>query len=308
MRSNVPSYELVAARDWEHALALLAREPGQWRPFAGGTDLMVLLEAGKLEHRRYVSILHLPELKGITVTPEHVTLGALTTYTEVLAHAVLQREFPMLCAAARETGGIATQNRGTLGGNIVNASPAADSPPALLAYDAELELVSASGSRWVPYHSFHTGYKQMLLRPHELLRRIRLLRAPRAPDVGAPLAAPHSGAVPWTGWRHYYRKVGTRKAQAISKVCFAGVLLLDGHTIRDVRIALGSVAPIPLRCIHTETALRGQPLTPQLLRAAQAALAREIRPIDDMRSSAAYRSRVALNLLAEFLACAENRV
>ncbi len=280
MRSSVPTYELIAPRDLPHALALVAQ---QWRPFAGGTDLMVLLEAGKLDHRRWVSIWHLPELRGIVETPRHVTLGALTTYTEVLASATLAAEFPMLCAAARETGGIATQNRGTLGGNIVNASPAADSPPALLAYDAELELLSASGSRWLPYYGFHTGYKQMEKRPDELLARIRM-----------PRSKPN--------WRHYYRKVGTRRAQAISKVCFAGLLLREGEALRDIRIALGSVAPIPLRCVKTEAVLRGQPLTPQLLRAAQAALAQEITPIDDMRSSAAYRSRVAQNLLAEFLA------
>ncbi len=306
MRSPIPHYDLVAPRGLDEALALMAREPDAWHPFAGGTDLMVLLEAGKLPHRRYVSIWHLAELKGIEETPTHITLGALTTYTAVLANATLQREFPMLCAAARETGGIATQNRGTLGGNIVNASPAADSPPALLAYDAELELVSASGSRRLPYAAFHTGYKHMNLRPDELLRRIRL------PRVGALLAAPRarrggftppaSAAAAQPTWRHYYRKVGTRKAQAISKVCFAGLLHLDGDTIRDVRIALGSVAPIPLRCTRTESALRGQKLRPELIRAAQAELAREITPIDDMRSSAAYRSRVAQNLLAEFLA------
>jgi len=288
MRSNVAHYELIPARGLPHALSLLAQEPGQWRPFAGGTDLMVLLEAGKLEHRRWVSILHLAELKGIEATPQHVTLGALTTYTEVQASEILQREFPMLCAAARQTGSSATQNRGTLGGNIVNASPAADSPPALLCYDAELELVSAAGARWLPCHNFHTGYKQMQMRADELLRRIRL-----------PRSQP--------GWRHYYRKVGTRSAQAISKVCFAGLARQQGDRVQDVRIALGSVAPIPLRCVQTEAVLRGQRLTAELVRAAQAELAREIRPIDDMRSSAAYRSRVAQNLLAEFLAAAHDR-
>jgi CO/xanthine dehydrogenase FAD-binding subunit len=255
---------------------------------------MVLLEAGKLEHRRWISILGLPELKGITETAEHVTLGALTTYSEALASRTLQSEFPMLCAAARGTGGIATQNRGTLGGNIVNASPAADSPPALLAYDAEVELVSASGARWLPYHRFHTGYKRMQIRTDELLRAIRLPR-------GGGITPPASGTAE-TAWRHYYRKVGTRKAQAISKVCFAGLLRLESETIRDVRIALGSVAPVPLRCVQTEAVLRGQRLSPDRIHSAQAELAREIQPIDDMRSTAAYRARVARNLLAEFLA------
>src|SRR5437870_6117561 len=165
---------------------------------------MVLLEAGKLPHKNYLNIWNLSELRGIEVSDAYVSLGALTTYTEVHNHEILRAEFPMLCQAAKETGGIAIQNRGTLGGNIVNASPAADSPPALLAYDAELELVSKQGQRRIRYSSFHTGYKQMDIQPDELLRAIRL------PRTKASLT-------------HYYRKVGTRKAQAISKTCFAGV-------------------------------------------------------------------------------------
>ncbi len=109
---------------------------------------MVLLEAGKLAHTKYLNIWNLNELRGIEVSETHVTLGALTTYTQVQAHPILRSEFAMLCQAASETGGLAIQNRGTVGGNIVNASPAADSPPALLAYDAELELSASAGSRW----------------------------------------------------------------------------------------------------------------------------------------------------------------
>ena len=272
MRSNVPAFEMRAPRTLAEALDLLAAEPGVWRPFAGGTDLMVLFEAGKLEHRRYLSIWRLPELRGISATPESVTLGALTTYTDVLRHEALSREFPLLAEAARNTGGIATQNRGTIGGNIVNASPAADTPPALLVYDAELELVSARGSRRLPYREFHTGYKRMQIAPDELLARIHLRR-----DTAR--------------WRQYYRKVGTRKAQAISKVCFAG--LMD-RASGEVRIALASVAPVPLRCLRTEAAIAEG-------RDPMAALADEISPIDDIRSVATYRRRVAQNLLREFL-------
>jgi CO/xanthine dehydrogenase FAD-binding subunit len=281
MRSYVPAFEMEAPRDLAAALERMAREPGVWRPFAGGTDLMVLLEAGKLPHRKFVSIWGLRELRGIEVTPSHVMLGALTTYTELRRHEIIAREFPLLCQAAAETGSIATQNRGTLGGNIANASPAADSPPALFVYDAELELVSASGARWVPYHSFWSGYKKMDLRSDELIRRIRLPREK-------------------SGWKQYYRKVGTRRAQAISKVCFAGAALVDAGRIVDVRIALGSVAPTVLRAVETEKTLRGEKVSAAILRAAQEALAREIAPIDDMRSTSRYRRRVALNLLAEF--------
>jgi CO/xanthine dehydrogenase FAD-binding subunit len=242
---------------------------------------MVLLEAGKLAQRKFLDIWKLPELHGISVTPAHVTIGALTTYSEVRRNEILMREFPLLCRAAAETGSVATQNRGTLGGNIANASPAADSPPALHVYDAELELVSASGTRRVPFHGFWRGYKQIALREDELIGSIRL---PREKN----------------NWRQFYRKVGTRRAQAISKICFAGAANLDGGRVADVRISLGSVAPIVLRATETERVLRGERLGPEIVRSAQEALAREISPIDDIRSSARYRLRVAQNLLAEF--------
>jgi CO/xanthine dehydrogenase FAD-binding subunit len=282
MRAYVPSYQLVSPASLGEALDALAQDHGAWKAFAGGTDLMVLLEAGKLPHKNYVNIWNLKELRGIEVGADVVTLGALTTYTEVQENAVMRAEFPMLCQAARETGGIAIQNRGTLGGNIVNASPAADSPPALLAYDAELELVSKEGSRSVQYSGFHTGYKQMDIRPDELLRVIRL---------------PRNSA----SFQHYYRKVGTRKAQAISKVCLAAVAQTIENRIDKVRIALGSVAPIPIRCQQTEQALANQPLTNETIESALKTLAAEIAPIDDIRSTRDYRLRVSLNLLQDFL-------
>jgi CO/xanthine dehydrogenase FAD-binding subunit len=278
----VPAYELEAPRDLPAALARLASEPGVWKPFAGGTDLMVLLEAGKLPHRKFFSVWKLPELRGIELTNSHVILGALTTYTEIRRNEALARMFPLLARAAAETGSIATQNRGTLGGNIANASPAADSPPALLVYDAELELVSAHGSRWVPYQGFWSGYKKIGLRDDELITRIRL-----------PLFS--------TEWKHYYRKVGTRRAQAISKVCFAGAAWMDSGRVREARIALGSVAPTVFRAVETERILHGERLSPALLRAAQETLAREIAPIDDIRSAARYRRKIAGNVLSEFI-------
>jgi CO/xanthine dehydrogenase FAD-binding subunit len=287
MRAYVPAYHLAAPENLGEALDLLAKDNGKWKPFAGGTDLMVLLEAGKLPHTNYVSIWNLKELRGIEVTDAAVTLKALTTYTDVQAHPVLREEFPMLCQAARETGGIAIQNRGTIGGNIVNASPAADSPPALLAYDAELELISKSGTRRISYSKFHRGYKQMDLRADELLSAIHLPRVQQ-------------------GRIHYYRKVGTRKAQAISKVCFAGVAEMANNTLTHLRIALGSVAPIPIRCEQTETALRNQKLNDETVQIGVSTLASEIAPIDDIRSTRDYRLRVSLNLLQDFLAQCQN--
>jgi len=282
MRGSIPNYELITPKSLAEALSLLVNEPQKWKPFAGGTDLMVLLEAGKLSHRNYLNLLPLHELRQIDIQEKHVTLGALTTYTDVLRNPVLVDEFPMLCQAASETGGLAIQNRGTLGGNIMNASPAADSPPALLAYEAELELSASRGVRWISYNGFHTAYKQMGIRDDELLTRIRL------PRSAAPLG-------------HYYRKVGTRKAQAISKVCFAGVLRVDGNAIEEVRIALGSVAPVPLRCARTESALRGQTISADLIEEAVKEFSAEVSPIDDIRSTRNYRLRVAQNLLIDFL-------
>lgn len=282
MRAHIPSYALVSPTSLSEALGVLAREPGTWQPFAGGTDLMVLLEAGKLLHKNYLNIWNLVELRGIAATADHVTLGALTTYTEIQSNPILREEFPMLCQAASETGGLAIQNRGTIGGNIANASPAADSPPALLAYNAELELLSVRGSRWVPYQTFHTGYKTMIMQPDELLARVRLPRL-------------------WPDLHHYYRKVGTRKAQAISKVCLAASARVYEGTVDHIRIALGSIAPIPLRCLKTEEALRGERLAENTIEKAKAELAREIVPIDDIRSTKSYRSRVSLNLLEDFL-------
>ena len=282
MRSFIPDYEMQTPRSLGAALDILARDPGIWRPFAGGTDLMVLLEAGKLAHRHYLNIWNLAELRGIESASWLISLGALTTYTDVRRNATLAREFPLLCRAAAETGGVATQNRGTLGGNIANASPAADTPPALLIYDAELELLSSRGSRRIPYRGFHGGYKKMDLRPDELVGRIFLPRGR-------------------TGWKSYYRKVGTRRAQAISKVCFAGAVRFDGKIVDDIRIAIGSVAPAVVCATQTEAYVRGKSLDAAAIAAARQVFAKEIAPIDDIRSTAHYRRVVALNLLEEFL-------
>jgi CO/xanthine dehydrogenase FAD-binding subunit len=285
MRSVLSNFELHSPSSLGDAVEMLAREPGTWRPFAGGTDLMVLLAAGKLPQARYLSLWHIRELHGIEVRDDEIVMGALTTYSDVLHSPVLQAECPLLCRAAAETGGIATQNRGTIGGNIANASPAADTPPALLVYDAEVDLVSVRGVRRVPFDRFHRGYKQMDLAPDEMIQSIRVARGRG-------------------GWLHGWRKVGTRRAQAISKVCFAAGLDADGAAVRDVRLAFASVAPTVVRAVHTEAAVRGRALTAETIAACSAALPRDIAPIDDLRSTARYRLRVAQNLLEEFLSSA----
>jgi xanthine dehydrogenase iron-sulfur cluster and FAD-binding subunit A len=197
----------------------------------------------------------------------------------------LQSECPLLCRAAAETGGVATQNRGTIGGNIANASPAADSPPALLVYDADVDLVSVRGVRRVAYDRFHLAYKQMDLAPDELIRSVRVARGRG-------------------GWSQTWRKVGTRRAQAISKICLAAAVETSGNKAHDVRIAFGSVGPTVVRAAHAEAAIRGRALTSETIAASTSALTRDISPIDDLRSTAGYRMRVAQNLLQQFLSSA----
>ena len=282
MRAFLPDYRLRRAASLDDAVGILAEQPGEWRPLAGGTDVMVQLAAGTLPHRQYVGVWGIPELRGIAVDREAVTLGALTTFSDILGDATLRAEFPLLGCAAADTGGVANQNRGTIGGNIANASPAADTPPVLLVYDAGLELASVRGRRLVPYERFHTGYKRMDLAPDELIVAIRLPRR--------------------TGWVQHYRKVGARRAQAISKVCFAGAARVEAGRIADIRLAFGSVAPTVVRAVQAEAAIRGAAPDASRSDAAVAALPRDIAPIDDVRSSRTYRMQVAANLLLEFAA------
>jgi CO/xanthine dehydrogenase FAD-binding subunit len=289
MRSNVSDYSLIAPPTLADVLQTLATDPGLYTPIAGGTELMVALSAGRLAQKNLLSINHLKELRFIDVTPEAVTLGAGTTFTDIRKHPVIGSDFPLLVQAASWTGSIANQNRGTVGGNIVNASPAADTPPALLAYDASLTLISAAGTRTLPYRLFHLGYKKTALAPDELLYSIRVERR-------------------FSDYRFYTRKVGTRNAQAISKVALACLARMmperagsSTHIIQDIRIGAASLRETPARCIATEQALLSQPVTTASIAAARAALAGEARPIDDIRSTAKYRAAVAGNLLEEFL-------
>ncbi len=282
MRANPAEYKLVSPGNLQGVLALLSAEPKQWLPIAGGTDVMVLYSAERLTHRNLVNLWNIPELRQIEVFPDRIRIGATCTYTDLRNHEIVSREFPLLATAASWTGGIANQNRGTLGGNIANASPAADSLPALLVYDAELTLVSVRGERRVSYRDFHTGYKQSVLACDELIRNISVPRR-------------------FSSCFAYTRKVGARNAQAISKVCLAALGRAVNSVIQDVHLALGSVAPIPLRLSETEQLLTGKTLEPSLFESVKRSVSQEIRPIDDIRSTARYRAAVAGNLVVEFL-------
>ena len=282
MRGYLPDCEIRVPATLAEALALLAGEPGVWTPFAGGTDLMVVYAAGRLKATRFLDLSRLPELGGIQEQPEHLSFGALSTFTELRECPAVHRHFPNLVQSARVTGALAIQNRGTLGGNIANASPAADTPPSLLAYGAELELISPRGLRRVAYDRFHQGYKRMDLADDELLARIRV---PKPTGRGF----------------HFFRKVGTRQAQSIAKVCVAAYARIEAGLLTELRIGLGSVAPAPVRARAVEALLIGRPLAELPIQAAGAALLGDISPISDIRASAHFRTVVTGKVLERML-------
>ncbi len=285
MKGQVPGCAVQTPATLVGALEILFAEKGAWRPLAGGTDLMVPFAAGTLPFTRFLNLWGLDELRGIEIAPDSLTLGALTTYAEIRHHPVIASEFPNLVQSAWVTGAMAIQNRGTLAGNLANGSPAADTPPSLLAYGADVQLQSLAGSRWVPYESFHTGYKQTVALPEELITRIRIPR-------------------PSGDTFHFFRKVGTRKAQAIAKVCLAAYARAEEGRVAEFRLGMGSVAPVPMRALTTEMLIQGQrleALDSRFIAGAQEALMEDIRPIDDIRSTAAYRRNVSANVLGQLL-------
>jgi CO/xanthine dehydrogenase FAD-binding subunit len=281
MRGNAEAHELIAPGSLAAVLDLLASAPGEWTPIAGGTELMVAHAAGKLNATKLISLWGIPELRFIETTSRSVVIGAGSTFRDLRGGAVAA-EFPLLAEAASWIGSIANQTRATVGGNLVNGSPAADSSPALLVYDAELELASVRGQRRISYADFHTGYKLNALAADEVLYAIHLPRR----------FAQH---------RQYARKVGTRRAMAIAKVALAATALLRDGTVSEIRLAAASLAPFPTRLYQTEDALLGKAITPVSIQGARRALLAEARPIDDIRSTAEYRRCVAANLLEEFL-------
>ena len=282
MRGNAETHDLIAPGNLDAVLQLLAAEPGKWTPIAGGTELMVAFSAGRLQAPKLVSLWGISDLRFIETRAGSVAIGAGTTFLDLRRDPTIVADLPLLAQAAGWIGSIANQSRATIGGNLVNGSPAADSSPALLAYDAEIEMISVRGKRRVAYSDFHTGYKRNVLAPDELLYAVHLPRR-------------------FANHKQYLRKVGTRRAMAISKVALGATALLKGQTIRELRLGAASLAPFPARLKATEAALLGQPITRDTVSAAHRALTGEIKPIDDIRSTAEYRRRVALNLLDEFL-------
>jgi CO/xanthine dehydrogenase FAD-binding subunit len=262
------------------AYALLADgSAAPWRPLAGGTDLMVQMtgEIGE-PPERVLDIWGLDELRGIALDGGALVIGALTTYTDIRRSPLVVEHLPALVDAAATIGAAQIQNRGTIGGNVINASPAGDMLPVLLGVGAEMVLGSASGERTVAADDFWPAYRTTARRDDELLLRIRVPLVP--------------------GREVRFRKIGTRRAQAISKVVMALAwrAQVDGQWT-DVRLALGSVAATTVRASAAEAVLEGAVPTREVAEAAVAALVSELSPIDDVRSTADYRRLVAGRVL-----------
>lgn len=268
MATALSRLALRQPRTLGEALRLL-RDEGPLVPLAGCTDLYVGFHFGTIAERRFLDLSGLPALRGIRARGDALAIGALTTYTELIRSPLVRRRLPILAEAARWVGSPQIQNRGTIGGNLANASPAGDTLPVLAVAEAVIVLRSVDGERRVPFDSFYTGYRRTAMRADELIVSVE------APPVEG---------------RQWFRKVGTRAAQAISKVVVAAV------RADHPRIALGSVAPTVVRARRTEAILADG----GTLADAQAALRDEIQPIDDLRSTAAYRRQVSANLLAQF--------
>lgn len=273
MHTALSTLDLRRATSVDDALCILRDEPRT--PVAGATDVYVQLNFGVHPSTRFLDIWALDELRSITLHDDKFVLGALVTYTAMIASPLVAERLPMLIEAARQVGGPQIQNRGTVGGNIANGSPAGDTLPVLAAADAVVVLRSASAERRVPLARIYTGYRATVIRPDELIVAVEVPR------------------VDGTQW---FRKVGTRAAQAISKVVIAAV-----RNKNVARIAVGSVAPTVVRLTATEQALASG----ASLDDAMAALRGEVHPIDDLRSTADYRLRVTENLVRRFWADTE---
>lgn len=255
------------ARSLDDALSILATEPRM--PIAGATDVYVGLNFGTLHEKKYLDIWSCQELRRIMVRGDTLSIGALSTYTDMIRSTEVQQRVPMLVAASKLVGGPQIQNRGTIGGNVANASPAGDTLPVLAAMGAVVLLRSAKGERRVGFNEFYTGYRASVRKADELIVAVE---------------------IPSVSGKQWFRKVGTRAAQAISKIVIAAV------RAPVPKIALGSVAATVVRLPRTEAALASG----RSIDDAIAVLETEIKPIDDVRSTAAYRLKVASNLVRQF--------
>ncbi len=264
------------------AMGLLVMYKGKFAALAGGTDLIVQRRTAARELLGVVDLSSIEELRGIALTPQAVEIGAMETHAAIAANEAVRKHLPALAEACLTIGGAQIQNRGTIGGNVMNASPAGDTLPVLLAHGAEFLIKNLEGERWVPADKFFTGYRKTAAEEGELLARIRIPKCD-------------------TKERAVYYKIGQRSAQAISKVSMCVRARIRHGGIEWIRIALGSVGPVPVRASGTEALLKGQVLSEGLIGRARESLADEIAPIDDLRSTAQYRKFAAGGLIVRFL-------
>ncbi len=268
LRPRQLSAALEALADWRERARLLA----------GGTDLLVRMRQGVIEPEVIVDLSALQELRGIRRDHEAIWVGALTTYHEIERFHELATWAPVLQAACRELGAPQIRTRGTIGGNLGNASPAGDSIPPLYVLDAEVLLASVQGERWVPITGFFTGPGQTVRRPEELIQGVRF----------RPFEEGEQG---------YFFKIGQRRGMFIAKVSVAATMRLEGNQVANCRLALGAVAPTVIRVPSAEQFLAGHALTPAAMREAAQLAAEASRPITDIRSTAWYRRRLVAVLV-----------
>jgi CO/xanthine dehydrogenase FAD-binding subunit len=262
----------------EEAVATLARYDGDARIIAGGTDLLLQLFRGDKHARCLVDITRIPGLDGVTQQDGYIRIGSNVTHAQLADSALLAEEAPSLAEAASTIGSPQVRNVGTIGGNIVTASPAADTVPPLLCLDARARLVAGDGERNVPLEDLLTGPREIDLRSHELLASVEFRRPPEG-----------------TGFK--FLKIGRRNAMAVSVASMAVLLQVRDSSVEVVRLAMGAVAPTVVRCRNAEERLTGQPLNDDTIRVAARALEADIKPISDLRASARYRMLVAQSLL-----------
>ena len=263
------------------AVRLQADEKTRGKLLAGGTDLMVQWAAGVPTPERATSVWNLPELCAIEVFPDRIEIGAGVTHAFLVDAVQIHRHVPALIAAAATVGAKQIQARGTLGGNAANASPAGDTAPALLVTGGSVLLASLAGTREVPLNRFWVDYRKIDAHPDEIIVAFRLPKKGKAQER--------------------FRKIGTRQAQAISKVMAASRIWVEKGTIRAAAIALGSVAPTPVRLAEVEAFLAGKKLTPKLIDEAEALAQATVKPIADIRSTAEYRRWASGRLVRDAL-------
>jgi carbon-monoxide dehydrogenase medium subunit len=268
---RLPKFNYLAPTTLDEALSLLARYKGRARVIAGGTDLIPRLKRREIGAPDYaIDLKGIPALDNIEYDVSGLNIGALATIGAVETSAIIGQKFGVLAQAARSMASPQVRNRGTIAGNICNAVPSADSAPALLTLGAKLKLVSGKGERTVNIEDFFTGPSQTVISDEEILREIQIPHPP-----------PNSQGV--------YLKLTPRRAMDLAIVGVAVVVIPQDGVCQDIRIALGAVAPTPIRARKAEAVLKGQKLDDNLIEKAARTAAGQSSPIDDHRASAEYR-------------------